>query len=187
MCPSPCPSLPHEITFFKRERVCLWFWACAPFSECHVSRVVTLARTGAETSERHTSTGTSTGAFTSAGGHRWSTREATKQENREKKTQRAFYKRKYASCECWNQPMCTNWSRTSKKRRPAGTETGPNGPRKVTRRKPKSDSLPVYLAPISALKTCDNCCSNLFVNYCNQSDRGRDLILQHTDPSVSPP
>lgn len=44
------------------------------------------------------------------------------------------------------------------KRRPAGTETDLDDP-KGHRQKQKSDPLPFYLAPISALKTCDNCCS----------------------------
>lgn len=186
MCPSPCPSLPHQITFFKRERVCLWFWGVPRSLNVMFLGWLRLQEPALKP-QRGTPPLVPQRALSPKreGTDRAHTRQQSKKT--EKKTQRAFYKRKYASCECWNQPMCTNWSQTSKKRRPAGTETGPNGPRKVTRRKPKSDSLPVYLAPISALKTCDNCCSNLFVNYCNQSDRGRDLILQPTDPSVSPP
>lgn len=52
MCPlSLSLSLsPYEIICFKRVFMCLWFWACALFSECNVSQVVWL-RGAPQTSE----------------------------------------------------------------------------------------------------------------------------------------
>lgn len=51
--PLSVPLSPHEIMCLEREFLRLWFWACAPFSECHISRVVLLARSASNLREAH--------------------------------------------------------------------------------------------------------------------------------------
>lgn len=109
------------------------------------------------TSERHTSTGSSTGAFTSAGGHRHNACEAKKAEQK-KNAKNVHSSRGDMLHVSAGTKQCALIGLKRLKRRPADTATDLDGPER-SQTKAENDLQPFYLAPISAPKTCDKCCS----------------------------